>query len=122
MIPYNCTAEFEIRSTILDSTGVSVGDDVVKVKVRACISRPRSWTNDPEISDLDRTREWANLRIERIPDEFESNSDIKVMITPDGIDKGEYWEVDRVKQPVSVGGIVVSNKLTLSRAVRGVMT
>ena len=121
MLPHNCTAKFEIRTSSVTPTGVHLGDSTVEVTVRACISRPKKWTSDPAINDFDRTREWANLRVDRFPDEFAGAGDIRVEITPDGTTEGQYWNVDRVHQPASVGGVVVSNKMTISRSVRGVV-
>lgn len=120
MLPYNCTARFEIRPTAVTSTGVRVGEVLQVVEMRACFSRPKSFTPDPEINDIDRTNEWANLRVAKFPSEFRDGGDISVVIFPDGMDEGEYWDVDHVKQPVSVGGRVVSNKIVISRGVPGV--
>jgi len=120
MIPSNGTAVFRIRSTVLTERGVCVEDDEVTVTERACLSRPKRWVTDPSINDMDQTREWANLRLDRFPDEFKDAGDIKLDWMPDGYGASEEWSVNRVHQPVSVAGYPVSCKLTISRRNVGV--
>ena len=121
MIPTNGSAKFFIRSTSLTPGGVSVNDDERTVTMRACVSRPKRWTEDPALSEIDQTREWANLRLETYPPEFQGAGDIRVEWTPDGTTDAEFWDIDRVNQPVSVGGRVISCKLTIGRAKLGVI-